>query len=266
LSELRHMKLLVPAVLTLIASAVLHSAPITVTCAAPLSSSVTSGSTSAASCTSFTNGHSYSGGGASATANVALQLAANRADFSSLSTYQYAYARQAPQQSADDLFGPAAASSIEVGYSSRLSTGGPVRSGFLQIEAYGIGAGFHDGGASMTSGILLDPASPYQTEVTCYSNSGYCTPGTGYYTYNSLIPVTLGTAFTVEANGGTTDWASAFDGSSGGSLRTQYNFRFLEADGITGVEISQAPEPFTIGMVGLAFGVLGMIRRRRARR
>jgi hypothetical protein len=259
------MRLLVPAVLTMVASAVLHSAPVTVTCAAPLSSSVTSGSISAASCTSLTNGYSYSGGGASATANVALQLAVNGADFSSLSTDQYAYARQAPRQSADDLFGPAAASSILIGYSSTLSTGGPVRLGFLQIEAYGVGAGFNDGGASMTSGILLDPASPYQTEVTCYSNSGYCTPGIGYYTYNSLIPVTLGTAFTVEANGGTTDWASAFDGSSGGSLRTQYNFRFLEADGSTAVQVSPAPEPLTIGMVGLAFGILGLVRRRRAR-
>lgn len=260
------MRLFFPAVLTMIASAVLHSAPVTVTCAAPLSSSVTSGSTTAASCTSFTNGYSYSGGGAGATANVALQLATDGADFSSLSTYQYAYARQAPKQSADDVFGPAAASSIAIGYSSTLTTGGPVRSGFLQIEAYGVGASFNDGSASMRSGILLDPASPYQTEVTCYSNSSYCTPGIGYYTYNSLIPVTLGTEFTVEANGGTTDWASAFDGSSGGSLSTQYNFRFLEADGITAVQISPAPEPLTIGMVGLAFGIFGIVRKRYARR
>ena len=260
------MRLLVPAVLTMIGSALLHSAPITVTCAAPLTSSVTSGATSAASCTSLTNGYSYSGGGANATANVAVQIAANGANFSSLSTNQYAYAQQAPQQSVNDLFGPAAQRSIGVVYSSTLSTGGPVRSGYLQIEAYGTGANFHDGGATMTSGILFDSASPYQTEVTCYSNSGYCTPGIGYYTYNSLIPVTLGTSFTIEANGGTTNWASGFDGSSGGSLRTQYDFRFLEADGLTAVQVSQAPEPLTVGMVGLAFGALGLFRRTRSRR
>jgi hypothetical protein len=265
LSELRHMRLLVHAVLTLVASAALHSAPITVTCAAPLSSNVTSGSTSAASCTSLTNGYSYSGGGANATANVALQLAANGAEFSSLSTYQYAYAQQAPRQSPDALFGPAAESSIAVSYSSTLSTGGRLRSGYLQIQAYGVGAGFHDGGASMTSGILLNSASPYETELTCYSNSGSCTPGMVDYAHNSLIPVMLGTAFTLEAHGQTANWASAFDGSSGGSLNTQYNFRFLEADGITAVQISQAPEPLTVGLVGLAFGLLGIVRRKRSR-
>src|SRR4051794_16008711 len=216
LSELRHMKLLLSAALMTLASAVLYASPVSVTCGAPLRSSITSDSGSAASCTSFTNGYSYSDGGASATANVALQLGANGSDFSSLSTYQYAYAQQAPRQSTNSLFGPAAESSIAISYSSTLSTGGPVRSGYLQIEGYGYGANFHDGGASITSGILLGSGSPYQTEITCYSDSGYCTPGTGYYRENSLIPVTLGTSFTIEANGHTTNGASAFDGLSGG--------------------------------------------------
>src|SRR5712671_6756557 len=153
------MKTLLSATLLTIASAVLYAAPVSVTCGAPLSSSITSDSASAASCTSFTNGYSYSGGGASATANVALQLAANGSDFSSLTTYQYAYAQQAPRQSTNSLFGPAAETSITVSYSSTLSTEGPVRSGYLQIEGYGSGANFYDGGANMTSGILLGSGS-----------------------------------------------------------------------------------------------------------
>src|SRR4051812_2034017 len=256
------MKLLVPAALMTIASGVLYSAPVSVTCGAPLSSSVTSSATLAADCTSFTNGYSYSAGGAAATANVALQLAANGADYSSLSTYQYGYAQQAPRQSANDLFGPAAQSSIAVSYASTLSTSGPVRSGYLQIEGYGNGANFYDGGATMTSGIQLGSGSSYQTEITCYSNSSYCAPGTGYYNAHSLIPVTLGTAFMLEANGATNNRASGFDGFSGGSLTTVYKFRFLEADGLTPVSVSQAPEPLTIGLVGLAFGVFGIFRRK----
>ena len=260
------MRPFLPAALLSIASAVLYGAPVSVRCGAPLTSSITSDSVSAASCSSFTNGYSYSGGGASATANVALQLAANGPDFSSLTTYQYAYAQQAPRQSTNSFFGAAAQTSIAVSYSSTLSTGGPVRSGYLQIEGYGYGANFNDGGASMTSGILLGSGNLYQTEITCYSNSSYCTPGIGYYTYNSLIPVTLGTSFIIEANGSTSNAAAGFDGLSGGSLNTVYNFRFLEADGVTPVAVSQVPEPVTVGLVGLAFSSFAILRKARFRR
>ncbi len=229
LSELRHMKSFLSAAFLTVGSAVLYSAPVTVTCSAPLSSSVTSTSNLNASCTSLTNGYSNLGGAARATANVTLQIAANGANFSSLSTYQSAYAQQAPPQSRNDLFGPGAQTSIVINYSSTLFTTGSTRAGYLQIQAYGYGDNFYDGGATMTSGIVSASGNPYQTEVTCYSNLSYCTPGTGYYTYNAFIPVTLGTAFTLEADGGTTNWAAAFDGFSGGSLQTVYNFRFLEA-------------------------------------
>jgi hypothetical protein len=258
------MKSLLPVAFLTIAAAVAYGAPVSVACGAPLRSAVTVNSASSATCTTLTNGYSYSGGGASATANVALQLAANGTDFSSLTTYQYAYAQQAPR-SGNSLFGPAANSSIAVSYSSTLVTGGSVRSGFLQLQGYGYGSNFHDGGATMTSGIVLASGSPYQTEITCSANSGSCTPGTGYYNYYSLIPVTLGTAFTIEANGGTTNWASGFDGLSGGSLNTVFDFRFLEADGRTPVSVSQAPEPMTIAMVGLAFCLVGILRKLRSR-
>jgi hypothetical protein len=258
------MKTLLSVAFLTIASAVLYGSPVSVTCGAPLSSAITSGSSLSASCTSLTNGYSYSGGGASATANVALQLAANGANFSSLTTYQSAYAQQAPR-SANSLFGPAADSSIAVSYTNTLTTSGSVRSGYLQIQGYGYGSNFYDGAATMTTGIVVGSGSPYQTEVTCSANSGYCTPGTGYYNYYSLIPVTLGTAFTIEANGGTTDWASGFDGLSGGSLNTVFNFRFLEADGRTPVAVSEAPEPMTVGMVGLALSSVAIFRKRRSR-
>ncbi|MFL6414104.1 MAG: hypothetical protein ACJ74Y_00320, partial [Bryobacteraceae bacterium] len=71
------MKLLLPAAFLTVASAVLFGAPVSVTCGAPSISSVTSSSQLNANCTSFTNGSSYTGGGATATANVALELAAN---------------------------------------------------------------------------------------------------------------------------------------------------------------------------------------------
>src|SRR5438309_623072 len=114
LGELRHMKLSLPAAFLAIGSALLYSAPVSVTCGAPLSSSITSESSLSAACTSLSNGYSYSGGGANASASVVLQLAANAADFSSLLTSQYTYAQQAPRQSQGDLFGPGAETSIAV--------------------------------------------------------------------------------------------------------------------------------------------------------
>src|SRR5690242_16553380 len=126
------MKSLLPMAFLTLGSAALYSAPVTVTCAAPMGSPVASASDTAASCTSLTNGYSYAGGGANASANVAFQLAANGADFNSLSTYQSAYAQQAPRQP-NSLFGPAADSSVAVSFSSTLTTNGAVRSGYLQI-------------------------------------------------------------------------------------------------------------------------------------
>jgi hypothetical protein len=257
------MNSLLPIAILTLGSAVSYGMPISVTCAAPTRSAVTSDSSTSASCTSLTNGSSYSGGGASATANVALQLAANGADFSSLTTYQSAYAQQAPRQ-ANSLFGAAAQSSVAVSYSSTLTTSGSVRSGYLQIQGYGNGSNFYDGGATMTSGIVLASGSFYPTEITCSSNSSYCTPGTGYYNVFSLIPVTLGTTFSIEANGGTTNWAAGFDGMSGGSLNTVFNFRFLEADGRTPVNVSQVPEPMTLGLVGSALCSVAFLKKKRS--
>src|SRR3982750_647772 len=131
------MKLLVPAALMTIASGVLYSAPVSVTCGAPMSSSVTSDGTLAADCTSFTNGYSYSGGTAVATANVSLQLADNAAGYNYLFTDQSAYTQQAHRQAIDALSAPGAEASISVSYSRTLSTGGTVRSGYLQIDGYG---------------------------------------------------------------------------------------------------------------------------------
>jgi hypothetical protein len=78
--------------------------------------------------------------------------------------------------------------------------------------------------------------------------------------------VTLGTGFLLEADGATTNWAAAFDAFSGGYLRTVYDFRFLEADGITPVAVSEAPEPLTVGITGLALGGLGLFLKKKQSR
>src|SRR5947209_18977686 len=85
--------------LFLAASAAVSGTPVvSVTCMPPLSAAVsTSVTATSATCNSFGNGVS-SAGGASASGQVNLLLAANAADFSSLSTYQYANAQQAVPQ------------------------------------------------------------------------------------------------------------------------------------------------------------------------
>src|SRR3954447_12088698 len=256
--------------LFLSASAAVSGAPMVgVTCVPPLSAAVYSSATpTSANCNSFGETNLNSVGGASATGQVSLVIAANAADFSVLSTYQYAYAQQGVPQGVSNGRGATGASSVTIAYSQDVVTAGTTRSGYVQIEAYGSGASFYDGGASMTSGLRIN-TDPYNgspaTEVTCQSSLSYCTPGTRYYNRYSLIPVTLGIALTIEANGSTVNYASYLDGASGGSLSTTYNFRFLEADGLTPVRVTPAPEPATCGLMGAALVLAGWVHRRKVK-
>ena len=253
--------------LFLAASAAVSGTPVvSVTCMPPLSAAVSSSVTAtSATCNSFGNGVS-SAGGASASGQVNLLLAANAADFSSLSTYQYANAQQAVPQGPGGAVGAGATSSVTIAYSQTLVTAGTMRSGYVQLEAYGSGASFYDGGAFMTSGLTIN-TNPFTgspvTEFACVSILSFCTPGSAYYDYHSLIPVTLGSMLTIEANGGTVNYASFLDGASGGSLSTTYNFRFLEADGLTPVTVTTAPEPVTYGLMGAALLLGGWLHRRK---
>jgi hypothetical protein len=157
---------------------------------------------------------------------------------------------------------------VTIAYSQTLVTAGTMRSGYVQLEAYGSGASFYDGGASMTSGLRIN-TDPYNgspaTEFTCVSSSELLHSGQRILRL-SLLAYSSDTginALTIEANGSTVNYASYLDGASGGSLSTTYNFRFLEADGLTPVTVTTAPEPVTYGLMGAALLLGGWLHRRK---
>lgn len=96
--------------------------------------------------------------------------------------------------------------------------------------------------------------------MTCGSRG--CSPGRGYYGYYSRIPVMLGTPLTLVANGHLTNETRDREGTTAGQLETEFQFRFFEADGSTPVAVSEAPEPSTSALAGLALTATVLLRKR----
>jgi len=162
---------------------------------------------------------------------------------------------------------------ISIDYSQQVITAGPERAGYLQISLGDYHSGyFYDGHASMTSGFTISPivspftGNPY-TQIECGSNTVGCSPGNGYWGNYDRIPVTLGSPLTLVANGHLSNMAQYIDAQSGDEMNTSFLFRFFEADGTTpaGVELmSDAPEPSTYGLVGLALAGAARLRKKLA--
>jgi hypothetical protein len=207
----------------------------------------------------------------SASGSVTLQLASNPADWSNLITHQQAMSVQGYPLDPNGNIGPATAASLTIDYAQDVITAGPQRAGYLQIN---VGQGtmgyFYDGHATMTSGFTTHPFSaPYTdqpyTQIQCGSNTGGCSPGSGYWSEYSRIPVTLGTSLTLVADGHLSNMAQYIDAQSGDEMNTSFLFRFFEADGSTPVQVemvSEAPEPSAYGLIGLAMAGAALLRQR----
>jgi hypothetical protein len=219
----------------LLAASGLSAAPVSVTCGSPYSTqpvTADAGFTSA-SCTSFNGG--FSEPPAAANAQVVLSLADNGADWSNLRTEQSGVAVQGRPASGQGS-GPGTEAHMLINYSNLLTTAGPLRAGYLQLQFSGSVGYIYDGTSAITSGIVNPNLNSPLPQFTCAEYGG-CT-GSAFLAHNPMIPFTLGQAFIIEANGYFDTYAYGNDGFSGGSSQSNYNFRFLEADGLTAVEVS----------------------------
>jgi PEP-CTERM motif len=209
----------------------------------------------------------------SAFGNVTLQLASYPADWSNLITHQEARSVQGYPLDPHGNIGPATAATLTIDYSQDVITAGPQRAGYLQINLGETQSGyFYDGHAEMTAGFTLHAydglfsGSPV-TQINYQSNNGYDLPGNGYWSNYSRIPVTLGTPLTLVANGHLSNMAQYIDAQSGDEMNTSFLFRFYEADGRTPVRVemvSDAPEPSSDGLIGLALAGAALLRKRLA--
>jgi hypothetical protein len=163
-----------------------------------------------------------------------------------------------------------AGSSDSLNYHRDISTTGPVRSGYIQIQTGGPGGfvTFAQGQLRLgfAGGPVVAPGSEYNgvyIEAQC-GDLG-CSPGNGYYGYYDRIPVTLGTAMTLEAVG---NIAYCCTGPgvyyTGGGISGIFQFRFFDSDGVTPVAVSDAPEPSTYGLIVASMAGAVFFRRRLA--
>ncbi len=149
-------------------------------------------------------------------------------------------------------------------FGAYLTTAGPVREGLLQIF--------------LTNNSLVYPSSesisatftlglPGVQSSSCGITWSPCTAISYLNHYDSLggFVVPLGTSFYLSYNGDFTAYAGGYtDGNGSGTLDLDYQFRFLEADGVTPVDVlAAAPEPASFSLLGIAFAAACLWKRRR---
>ncbi|MFL6448720.1 MAG: PEP-CTERM sorting domain-containing protein [Bryobacteraceae bacterium] len=167
-----------------------------------------------------------------------------------------------------------------VNWTQAITTAGPVRSGYFQIQTGGDGGSLAGAGGTLVTGFaggpvtMIDPqygnTATVDIAAHCHSGglNGECSPGNGYYGHYNLIPVTLGTSITLESVGNLKYDPVGYIWNDptvvGGYLLGTFQFRFLEADGVTPVAVSDAPEPATWSMIGLSVVGAALLRKRRS--
>ncbi len=247
--------------LALLTASSLFAAPVSVSCGSPYSSQpvTTDAGSSSVSCGSFT-GNSLQAH-ANAQAQVILSLSGDGTGWSTLRTEQSAVTvqgRPGPGQGS----GPGTEAHTRIDYSTLLTTAGPLRAGYIQLQFSGSVDYIYDGTSAITSGIVNTNPNSSLPQFTC-SEYGGCT-GNSFLARRSMIPFVLGQAFTIEANGYFDNYAYGNDGFSGGSSQSNYQFRFLEADSLTPVGVSPAPEPSTWLLLAAPLAI-GFVLKRKAK-
>ena len=158
------------------------------------------------------------------------------------------------------FIGSTAASQVSV--NEALLTTGSARSGFVQINA---SAGF-DGTLHVASaqlgGLSLGPIGVACDNLGGIGQSTTCLIYTGAREQDHQLPVTgieypftLGQAFNFSYS--SSAGGSTYPSNNGGAdANFQFQFRFLEADGVTPVAVEAVPEPGTFALFGVALGAL----------
>ncbi len=185
---------------------------------------------------------------AAADANVVASVAANPAQYSDL------HARQSIRLNTGQGSTLTAGATSNVSYSENFTTAGPLRSGFMLVQLVNrnLTAGDNSiGEGNFSMSLIPNNFAPQGANVgcgmdvaqmECYSSSDYLR----HFSDLGGFSVELGRAFTLGFNGSLSGMAGQFMGNGSSTLDLDYQFRFLESDGATPVQVfSAAPEPGT---------------------
>jgi PEP-CTERM motif len=215
---------------------------------------------------SCSTGHSSAGG------RVTLTLAADPSQWSTLTTYQGVsdddYDSRPPVETTHS-------SAVTIDWSQLLTTAGPARDGFLQVQASAEGGNPYNGEIRMNMGFDISQDALSQayggfhgTWLSCNARFASDCDASNWYSHLGYPSITLGTTMNLMAQGGAINSAGLNEGMSRGDLTTTFQFRFVEGDGVTPVRvefISDAPEPATYGLIGLSLASAALLRNRRRR-
>lgn len=184
-----------------------------------------------------------------ASVSINLQLAANPADFSLLNTAQTTSANFTLQS---PIGGISVSAATSIRFDEYLTTAGPVRPGYVIIQAFSPNTLAVDGSGGQV--VFNFPANSAGTEVGCSVQDGQeCVPSNA--TIAALHPlnaISLGVPVELTAQGSLTSSAYNFptENTTFGGVYGRYEFRFVEADGVTPVAVSETPEPSTVLLLG----------------
>jgi hypothetical protein len=222
-----------------------------------------------ATCDSVSSADSCSTGNSSAAGRVTLALAADPSQWSTLTTYQGVsdddYDSRPPVETTHS-------SAVTVDWSQLLTTAGPIRDGFLQVQASARGGNPYNGEIRMDMGFDISQNAgdqPYGdfhgTWLSCSARFAFDCDPSNLYSHLGYPSVTLGTTMNLMADGTASSSAGLNEGMSRGDLTTTFQFRFVEADGVTPVAVelvSDAPEPATYVLIGLSLAGAALLRKR----
>ena len=146
------------------------------------------------------------------------------------------------------------AANTRINFDEFLLTAGSVRSGYVILQSFGsdfISSENGNGGVD-----FYFQGNQTNTHITCIAEDRACSPSNQTLArFLPLIPIPLGTPLELVAQGelGAAGINASGDETSGrASVTAWYEFRFVEADGVTPVTVTPTPEPSTVRLLGSA--------------
>lgn len=188
----------------------------------------------------------------SASASIGLELATDPAAFSLLRTAQ---AGSAATTNNAGVFG--AQVTTEIHFDEFLLTAGSIRPGYLILGVSSPGS--HSASSGGAFGSVSFQFAPYgaASQISCLAIDRQCFPLNIF-----SVPVILGIPLELVANGTLIAVAQSPSETADVAENGQYQFRFVEANGVTPVAVSETPEPSSALLFGTAL-LLPLILRKR---
>lgn len=214
---------------------------------------------SACSAGSLGRGNTY----AAANADLTASVAANPLEYSDFRAAQTISLNTSVSSTSS------AGASSSVSFYKNFTTAGPLRSGFMFVQLIDHNVSAEDnilGAGTFYNRLLTNSSADANASCGMDVAQLQCGLSADYLRHFDNLggfSVMLGQTFSLEFEGWLSGYASPLTGNGSSSLDLDYQFRFVESDGVTPVQVfAAAPEPATWQMLGVTCAGLGLTRKR----